>query len=100
MYHQVWVTAYDADERYPAGDYPFQHAGGAGLPAWVAQDRVLEDTDVVLWHVFGVNHVPRVEDWPVMPVERVGFHHKPVGFFRRSPGIDVAPPTPAQAHCH
>ncbi|HET7899670.1 MAG TPA: primary-amine oxidase [Candidatus Nanopelagicales bacterium] len=100
MYHQVWVTAYDADERYPAGDYPFQHPGGAGLPEWVAADRSLEDTDVVLWHVFGVNHVPRIEDWPVMPVERVGFHLKPVGFFRRSPGIDVAPPTPAQQHCH
>jgi primary-amine oxidase len=98
MYHQVWVTAYDSDERYPAGDYPFQHPGGAGLPEWVAADRPLEDTDVVLWHVFGVNHVPRIEDWPVMPVERVGFHLKPVGFFRRSPGIDVAPPTPV--HCH
>jgi primary-amine oxidase len=25
-----------------------------------------------------------------MPVERTGFHLKPSGFFRRSPGIDVA----------
>ena len=98
MYHQVWVTAYADDERYPAGDYPFQHPGGAGLPAWTQADRPLVDTDVVLWHVFGVNHIPRVEDWPVMPVERVGFHLKPVGFFGRSPGIDVAPPTPV--HCH
>lgn len=98
MYHQVWVTAHADDERYPAGDYPFQHPGGAGLPEFVAADRPLVDTDVVLWHVFGVNHVPRVEDWPVMPVERMGFHLKPVGFFRRSPGIDVAPPTPV--HCH
>jgi primary-amine oxidase len=98
MYHQVWVTAYADDERYPAGDYPFQHPGGGGLPEWTRADRPLVDTDVVLWHSFGVNHVPRVEDWPVMPVERVGFHLKPVGFFGRSPGIDVAPPTPV--HCH
>ena len=56
------------DERYPAGEYPNQHAGGDGLPRWTAADRSLEDTDVVLWYVFGSHHVPRLEDWPVMPV--------------------------------
>jgi primary-amine oxidase len=98
MYHHLWVTPHDPTQRYPAGDYPFQHPGGDGLPAWTAADRALENTDVVLWYVFGTNHIPRTEDWPVMPVERAGFHLKPVGFFRRSPGIDVAPSTPV--HCH
>lgn len=23
--------------------------------------------------MFGVTHIPRLEDWPVMPVERIGF---------------------------
>jgi primary-amine oxidase len=23
--------------------------------------------------VFGLTHIPRLEDWPVMPVERIGF---------------------------
>ena len=97
MYHHLWVTPSRADERYPAGDYPYQHAGGAGLPEWTASDREIENTDVVLWHVFGTNHIPRAEDWPVMPVERTGFHLKPSGFFARSPGIDVAP---APKACH
>ena len=97
MYHHLWVTPRQDNERYPAGDYPFQHAGGAGLPTWTAADRALDNTDVVLWYVFGTNHSPRVEDWPVMPVERVGFHLKPNGFFRRSPAIDVAP---SKAVCH
>ena len=97
MYHHLWVTPYDGEERYPAGEYPFMHPGGAGLPTWTARDRALTDTDVVLWYSFGTNHIPRTEDWPVMPVERVGFHLKPVGFFRRSPGIDVAP---QPGHCH
>lgn len=97
MYHHLWVTPNRHSERYPAGDYPFMHDGGAGLPEWTAADRSLVDTDVVLWYSFGTNHIPRTEDWPVMPVERVGFHLKPVGFFRRSPGIDVAP---QPGHCH
>lgn len=90
MYKHLWVTPHQSKEKFPAGDYPYQHAGGAGLPNWTKADRDVENTDVVLWYVFGTNHIPRTEDWPVMPVERTGFHLKPSGFFRRSPGIDVA----------
>ena len=31
--HNLWVTPYRADERYPAGEFPNQHAGDDGLPA-------------------------------------------------------------------
>lgn len=24
-------------------------------------------------YVFGLTHIPRLEDWPVMPVEHIGF---------------------------
>jgi primary-amine oxidase len=54
------------------------------------------DTDVVLWHTFGVNHIARPEDWPVMPVEYAGFWLKPDGFFDRNPALDVPPPS---SHC-
>jgi primary-amine oxidase len=97
MYKHLWVTKNNESEKYPAGDYPFQHPGGAGLPEWTKANRNIEDEDVVLWYVFGTNHIPRTEDWPVMPVERTGFHLKPSGFFARSPGIDVAPSKPS---CH
>ena len=46
-------------------------------------------SDPVLWHCFGLTHVVRPEDFPVMPVESTGFTLKPSGFFRRNPGIDV-----------
>jgi len=59
----LWVTAYDPDQRFPAGEYPNQHPGGDGLPAWTAADRPLEDTDLVLWHTFTARHVVRPEDW-------------------------------------
>ena len=97
MYKHLWVTRNNDSEKYPAGDYPFQHPGGAGLPEWTKANRNIENEDVVLWYVFGTNHIPRTEDWPVMPVERTGFHLKPSGFFARSPGIDVAPSKPS---CH
>jgi primary-amine oxidase len=88
----LWVTPYDPTQRRAAGDFPNQHPGGDGLPAWVAADRSLVDREVVVWHTFGVAHVPRPEDWPVMPVETTGFQLLPSGFFDRNPALDVAPP--------
>jgi primary-amine oxidase len=96
----LWVTAFDARERYAAGDYPNQHAGGAGLPAYTAANRPIVDTDVVVWYTFGAHHVVRPEDWPVMPVARLGFSLKPVGFFERNPGLDVPPSMAHGAACH
>jgi primary-amine oxidase len=89
--HQLWVTPYRREERYPAGDYPNQHSGGDGLPRWTAADRPITDTDLVVWYVFSHNHVPRPEDWPVMPVCSLGFQLKPDGFFERNPAIDLPP---------
>ena len=97
--HNLWVTPYASDERRAAGEFPNQHAGGDGLPAWTAADRPLTDTDVVLWYTFGVTHFVRPEDWPVMPVEYTGFMLMPVGFFDRNPALDVAP-TSSSASCH
>jgi primary-amine oxidase len=95
----LWVTPYERDERHAAGTYPYQHAGGAGLPEWTAGDRSLEDRDVVLWYCVGVTHFVRPEDWPVMPVEHAGFTLKPHGFFDRNPALDV-PPQPGHCHHH
>jgi len=102
MTKHLWVTRYDPTERYAAGDYPNQHAGGAGLPAYVAADRPIEDTELVVWYTFGAHHVVRPEDWPVMPAVSLGFMLKPDGFFDRSPALDVPPPdhAPGDArHC-
>ena len=93
----LWVTRFDPDELHAAGEHPNQHPGGAGLPEWIAKDRPLEEADVVLWHTFGVSHAVRTEDWPVMPVERVGFALRPVGFFARNPAMRV-PPSEAKGH--
>lgn len=94
----LWVTQYHEGERYPTGDFPNQHPGHAGLPAWTAADRSVDGEDIVVWHSFGLTHFPRVEDWPIMPVDTVGFKLRPEGFFDRSPVLDVPAPE-SGAHC-
>ena len=85
----VWVTRYDPAEKYGSGDYPNVHAGGDGLPRYVAQNRAIANEDIVVWHSFGHTHVCKPEDFPIMPVEYAGFTLRPNGFFAGNPAMDV-----------
>ena len=96
----LWVTPYHPEEMAPAGPYPNQHPGGAGLPEWTRGNRSVENTDLVVWYTFGSHHVPRPEDWPVMPVMYTGFKLMPSGFFDRNPALDVPPSGQGDGHCH
>ncbi len=100
--HHVWVTPYQEDEKYAAGDYPNQSSGGDGLVKWTAADRPIANTDIVFWYTFGHTHIPRPEDCPVMPTAYIGFLLKPNGFFDENPANDVPPSRPAISHkdCH
>ena len=89
--HTLWVTPFDEQERWPCGEFVVQSRDDRGLPVWTAQNRSIEDTDVVLWYVFGINHITRPEEWPIMSVDVVSFWLKPVGFFDRNPALDVPP---------
>jgi primary-amine oxidase len=89
--HTLWVTPYREGERWPCGDFPVQAQADTGLPAWTEANRPIENTDVVLWYVFGLHHITRPEDWPVMPADIVSFWLKPFGFFDRNPALDVPP---------
>jgi primary-amine oxidase len=92
----VWVTPYRDEERHAAGNYPNQSQGGDGLPRWTEADRPIANTDIVLWYTFGHTHMPRSEDYPVMPTTYIGFILKPNGFFTANPANDV-PPAPKKA---
>ncbi|NKN02003.1 primary-amine oxidase [Rhizobium leguminosarum] len=93
----IWVTAFDAREKYASGDYPNVHAGGDGLPGYVKQNREIENADVVLWHSFGHTHVCKPEDFPIMPVEYAGFTLKPNGFFASNIAMDLPPEENSQS---
>lgn len=88
--HHIWVTKHKDGELYAAGRYTLQssreHGGVADM---VAREDRTEDEDIVVWNVFGLTHNPRVEDWPVMPVEIHELKIKPCDFFEENPGIDL-----------
>jgi len=51
-------------EKYAAGDYPYQAPDPQGLPAYIAADEPVTDTDIVVWYTLGAHHIVRPEDWP------------------------------------
>ena len=97
--HAVWVTRYEDHDNFPAGKYTMQSPGGDGLYSAIEKRRKtgtaqsIRDRDLVIWHTFGSTHNPRIEDWPVMPNEKLTVGLKPVNFFTGNPGLDVAPST-------
>jgi primary-amine oxidase len=116
----IWVTKYQDDELYAAGEFTNQSKKSSGVEEWVRRNDPIQDEDVVLWHskfihslgnsfgpnyqslvdnrlsnkkfqykAFGLTHNPRIEDFPVMPIERVSVMLKPDGFFTKNPALDV-----------
>lgn len=88
--HHVWVTKYRDGELFAGGEFTNQsqkEIGGVADAA--ARDDPVENADVVVWSVFGLTHNPRVEDWPVMPIEKIEIHLRPADFFERNPALDV-----------
>ncbi len=92
--YNLWVTPYAPVELGAAGPLTVMHEGEGGLADLTSGNRDVSRGDLVMWHTLGVTHVPRPEDWPVMPVEYCGFHLIPVGFFDRNPTLDLP------SHCH
>ncbi len=95
----LWVSHYDPAEQYPTGDFVNQSTGAEGLLSYLAKDRPIDGEDIVLWHTFGPTHFPRLEDWPVMPVDYAKFTLKPSGFFDRNPVMDIPASVAGADHC-
>ncbi|KAL1586008.1 hypothetical protein WHR41_04737 [Cladosporium halotolerans] len=89
----IYAVKYREDELYAGGKYTNQSRGGTGVRSWAERGERIVDDDLVLFVQFGINHVPRIEDFPVMPCEVLKVSFKPVNFFTRNPAIDVPPST-------
>jgi len=84
----LWVTPYTPEEMFASGDHINLNLNGEGLPKWTRANRRVEDQDIVVWYTLGVTHIPRTEDWPIMPVHPTGFRIVPAGFFSQNPALD------------
>jgi primary-amine oxidase len=92
----------DDDQLWPAGRHVPQTSGdpSRGLPEWIGDGTAsVENTDIVLWHTFGVTHFPSPEDFPIMPAESMSLLLRPRNFFTNNPVMNVPPSyaiTPSQ----
>jgi primary-amine oxidase len=89
--HNIYVVKHRDDELYAGGMYTNQSRGGTGVRSWAERNEDVKDTDLVLFIQAGINHIPRLEDFPVMPCEILKIHMKPVNFFDKNPALDVPP---------
>ncbi len=88
-FNDLWVTPFDATQRFPTGEFVNGSDGTDGFPNFIKQDRPIVDREIVAWHVFGLHHQPRPEDYPVQPCITCGFKLMPVGFFDDSKVRDL-----------
>lgn len=88
----LYVLKYREGELFAAGRWTNQSRGGEGVRTWAGRDEEIDGQPVVFVQ-FGINHIPRIEDFPVMPCEILRVSFKPVNFFDRNPGMDVPPST-------
>ncbi|KAJ2895710.1 Copper amine oxidase 1 [Zalerion maritima] len=91
--HSMYVTSYRDGELYACGRFTNQSRGGYGVRTMAARKDDVVDKDIVVWVNFGINHIPRIEDFPVMPCETIRVNFKPVNFFVKNPALDVPPST-------
>ncbi|ODH38787.1 hypothetical protein ACO22_02187 [Paracoccidioides brasiliensis] len=88
-HHQDVARAPDVTTRQEIG-----LLGGVGIASWIkyhASDESaanVRNQDIVLW-TFGTTHNSRIEDWPVMPAEKMLVSLKPVNFFTGNLVVDV-----------
>ncbi|QIW96541.1 hypothetical protein AMS68_002059 [Peltaster fructicola] len=89
----IYAVKHRDGELYAGGLYTNQSRGGQGVRSWADRKENIVDEDLVLYIQFGINHIPRIEDFPVMPCEILRVSLKPVNFFDKNPAIDVPPST-------
>jgi len=97
--HNLWATRFREGELMAAGENTVMALGGGGLPTYTKNNENIVDCDLVTWHTMGLTHVPRPEDWPVMPVEKARLNLIPVGFFDSNPVMDL-PVGACHDHAH
>ncbi|KZT01994.1 peroxisomal copper amine oxidase [Laetiporus sulphureus 93-53] len=91
----LWVVKDVEDERgsrmWPCGKYVPQtrDTPADSIANWVKGDENVAEEDILVYLTTGITHIPRPEDWPVMPVEHIRVLFRPGNFFTANPALDV-----------
>lgn len=86
---QIWVTKYEDDRIFAAGEFTNQSHDDTGLAKWANGVDNVRNTDNIVWCTLGFTHIPKPEDFPVMPVEMHEIGITPFGFFEKNPALDL-----------
>ncbi|KAG2022643.1 copper amine oxidase [Coprinopsis cinerea AmutBmut pab1-1] len=80
-----------SQRMWPAGQYVPQsrEEPNDSIGKWVLGQQKIVDEDILVYLTVGTTHIPRPEDWPVMPVEHFSVTFKPNSFFKVNPSMDV-----------
>lgn len=92
--HAMNVVKYEEDRLYPSGVHVSQNSCEVpvGIKNWIGNGTDnIENTDVLVFHTFGISHVPAPEDFPLMPAEPITLLIRPRNFFTENPALDVPP---------
>ncbi|KIK02222.1 hypothetical protein K443DRAFT_536341 [Laccaria amethystina LaAM-08-1] len=95
----VWVCRdvegeggkWGSERMWPSGKYVPQtrEQQKDSIGEWVKGELPVVDEDILVYLTVGTTHIPRPEDWPVMPVEQLSVSFKPTSFFKSNPSMDV-----------
>ena len=89
--HELWISKYNPDELWSAGLYPNLSHGGDGLPQYVKDNQPIVNDDIVLWYTMGFRHLPKPEDFPILPTYWHEVTLSPAYFFDRDPSSKLNP---------
>lgn len=80
-----------SERIWPSGKYVPQSRTTPedSIGQWVRGKKDTVDEDILVYVTMGTTHIPRPEDWPVMPVEHLSVTFKPNSFFKVNPSMDV-----------
>ncbi len=87
--HAFHATRHHPRQLFAGGEYPNQVRFPDNVETWAADNESIRSEDVVVWYTLGMTHIPRPEEFPVMPAARTGFRLVPKGFFDRNPSLDA-----------
>ncbi|KAA1067725.1 hypothetical protein PGT21_015460 [Puccinia graminis f. sp. tritici] len=89
--HDFFVTPYVPHQYYPSGKFVpgTMETPTDSIENWLAEDKSIENEDIVAYVTFGINHIPTPEQFPVMSAETLTVTLKPSGFFDQNASLDV-----------